>query len=55
MYLYDDSNVDAGIFISHFYLCAVEKYTEVQVIVEQPKEKCYNVDDSSKYIACSTI
>lgn len=46
-YLNSDSSVDAGIFMSHFYLCAVEIYKEVKVIVEQPKEKCYNVDDSS--------
>lgn len=50
-YLKGDSNVDAGIFMSHFYLCAFEKYKEVKVSVEEPKVKCYNVDNSCTYIA----
>lgn len=50
-YLKSDSSVDVGIFMSHFYLCAIEKYKEVKVSVEEPKSKCYNVDDSSIYAA----
>ncbi|HEX3022531.1 MAG TPA: nitroreductase family protein [Lachnospiraceae bacterium] len=50
-YLASDSMVDVGIFMSHFYLCLKELSHNVQVIVEEPKQKCYTVKDGMTYIA----
>lgn len=38
-FLVNDSTIDAGIFISHFYLCAKEYFNDVKIIIENSLEK----------------
>lgn len=50
-YLTNESMIDTGIFISHFYLLVKEQYNNVKIIVEKPNPKCYNVNNGHTYIA----
>lgn len=48
-YLVNDSKIDAGIFISHFYLCALELYHEVKIISENPPKA--DIPDNYAYVS----
>lgn len=50
-YVLNERFVDAGIFISHFYLCAKEVYGDVKVEVENPNLTCYNINNEFTYVA----
>lgn len=50
-YVQNERFIDAGIFISHYYLCAKEVYPDVKVEVEKPGLTCYNISNEFAYVA----
>jgi nitroreductase len=50
-FLVGNSRIDAGIFMSHFYLCASEISDTVNISIESHPLECYNQEEAAKYVA----
>lgn len=50
-FLVGNSRIDAGIFMSHFYLCASEISDTVDISIESHPLECYNQEKAIKYVA----
>lgn len=50
-FLIGNSRIDAGIFMSHFYLCASEISDTVDISIEHHPLECYNQEKATKYVA----
>ncbi|PKM68640.1 MAG: hypothetical protein CVU95_03295 [Firmicutes bacterium HGW-Firmicutes-2] len=50
-FLVGNSRIDAGIFMSHFYLCARETSNTVSISIESHPLEGYNQENAAKYVA----
>ncbi|MDO9490931.1 MAG: nitroreductase family protein [Acetobacterium sp.] len=50
-FLIGNSRIDAGIFMSHFYLCASEICDNVNISIESYPLECYTQEKATKYVA----
>lgn len=50
-FLVEDSKINAGIFMAHFYLCASQISNDVNILIVREPFKCYNQRKEMDYVA----